>query len=1341
MNEIILEISAFGISLFCFVDCLRNRSALYLPPPKEWINRLRNPHFLYLSLLISLMVSALTSVIQAGIERYTSYKGMVLSYILMELYFIFHTALAFLFTMYIISVNGAAKDKGRSFYVPIVVPMIAAELLVIINPLTRLIFYISDEAVYTRGSFMWLLYVLTAFYVLFGIAFFIINRRRIPRFDRVAVFILMFIAALGIAIQGVFLVTVELFFEATAFLGFMLLFEDEEYRNKSGRKRRISRKIIVVIAMIFFAVAVMNINLIYHAGTDQTEKIGEAKTDNLKAELQQSISESERDILRYSMGLEQQINENDDPDALAKYIELQQDYYSEASDGVCFSVYAASDDWTIIPGFDFGEDYQATKRLWYTGAAANPGQPYISEPYIDADTGALCYTFSYMLSDGKTVAAMDYSLLTVQDIVSRMGNGEEQFAMIVTDEGVIVGCSDPDMQGENIRKSLPEYADVFERIKSSVTRRSFTEKINDKTRIIFSSGTSNGWILILAVDYGYFYADIINQMILLGAIDFLMVAVIIVFYMVSVNSQEKAENTLSATENFIVSLSDDLRNPLNEILRISASLKEKDAPPDAVKGIREAGTLLNEKMDNLFSYSKILKADVTEDAETYRKRHRKLSESSRFTRNGIIAILIVALAVGLTLGLIVTTRWGIIRITNEADRYDGEVTQWMQQKRTILGMFADVIAADPHVLDDYDGAVKWLDDIACNYDEMTVVYLANPYNKDHQIIMNNGWVPGPGFVVSAREWYIATMRSGVGFNISAPYYDAQTGIYCITFSRSVYTKDGRFVGVFGIDCLLDKIIDVLDDSYTDNSYAFMVDRYGTIINHPNKDYEISEENHVNIEDTEYADAYDKGGMFLMNDYDGKLVSCYCKKSSMSGFTVVVVQNWWSVYGTILAMGMAFILLIVISIVAVVAMINRFIRWQEDTNEKLVVAAETAVAGEKAKSRFLAQMSHEIRTPINAVLGMNEMILRESDDKTTLEYAANIRTAGKTLLGLINSILDFSKIEEGKMEIIPVRYDTSVMIENMVNSVSERAKDKGLELKVHVDPRLPSVLYGDDMRLTQVVVNLLTNAVKYTKTGSVELSVNGEDTDSGNILMRICVSDTGIGIKEEDIGRLFDSFTRLEETRNRNIEGTGLGMAIVNRLLEMMDSKLEVSSVYGEGSRFSFLIRQKIVDAEPIGDYSERAKQVIMGEDEDTYVYAPEAKLLVVDDNKMNIIVIKNLLKMNGITPDTAMSGAEALDMMSKNKYHIVMLDHMMPEMDGIETLQKAKEDGIIDENCKTIALTANAIVGAREEYLDAGFDDYLSKPVDVKELEGQLARFLPGSLVSYRKRYKHVYDK
>lgn len=430
------------------------------------------------------------------------------------------------------------------------------------------------------------------------------------------------------------------------------------------------------------------------------------------------------------------------------------------------------------------------------------------------------------------------------------------------------------------------------------------------------------------------------------------------------------------------------------------------------------------------------------------------------------------------------------------------------------------------------------------------------------------------------------------------------------------------------------------------------------------------------------------------------------------------DNWWFVLYILLILAIItvyFVWLIVGS------QINASLKMQrkEIENMKLKQTADAAVAAGEAKDRFLALMSHDIRTPINAILGMNEMIIRDSNEADVQNYAGDIKEAGNTLLALVNTILDFSKIEEGKMEIVPVNYESRKLFTSLIHAVGMRAQEKGLEFKIDIDKTIPKGLYGDDMRITQIISNLLTNAVKYTEKGFISLTAKVAEKDETTVALYIEVADSGIGIREEDMGKLFESFQRLDEERNRQIEGTGLGMSIVTSLLELMGSKLEVESEYGVGSKFSFVLRQTIVASEELGAEKNNAIAKPAG-----HVYAPSAKLLVVDDNEMNLKVAVNLLRINGIVPDTAVSGPLAIDLIKEKHYDIIYLDHMMPGMDGIETLNAIKENNLVDDSTKIIVLTANAIGGAREQYMKQGFDDYLSKPIEVDMLEMQLAKYL-----------------
>ncbi|MCR4762357.1 MAG: response regulator [Lachnospiraceae bacterium] len=412
-------------------------------------------------------------------------------------------------------------------------------------------------------------------------------------------------------------------------------------------------------------------------------------------------------------------------------------------------------------------------------------------------------------------------------------------------------------------------------------------------------------------------------------------------------------------------------------------------------------------------------------------------------------------------------------------------------------------------------------------------------------------------------------------------------------------------------------------------------------------------------------------------------------------------------------------------------LSRAVMKARESDELRKAKAEAEEAS-RAKGDFLANMSHEIRTPINAVLGMNEMILRETTDENILTYAENVRSSGHMLLGLINDILDFSKIEAGKIEIIPVEYDLSVVLYDLVTMVRARADDKGLTVNLDFDTDIPRQLFGDEVRIKQVLTNILTNAVKYTEKGSITFSVGYEQTEENQILLYVSVADTGIGIRPEDMGKLFSKFDRIEEKRNRHIEGTGLGMSITENLLELMGTTLQVESTYGKGSTFRFSLLQGVQGEEKLGDFEKTFRSRAQHEHYQESFTAPSAQVLAIDDNPMNLAVFNSLIKKTRVQTDNAASGDEGLALMAQKKYDLIFLDHMMPEKDGVETLHelKAQTDNPNRET-PVICLTANAVSGAREEYLQAGFDDYLTKPIDPAKLERMMRRFLPDEKITY----------
>lgn len=438
------------------------------------------------------------------------------------------------------------------------------------------------------------------------------------------------------------------------------------------------------------------------------------------------------------------------------------------------------------------------------------------------------------------------------------------------------------------------------------------------------------------------------------------------------------------------------------------------------------------------------------------------------------------------------------------------------------------------------------------------------------------------------------------------------------------------------------------------------------------------------------------------------------------------DRYYVVQEVVISLGIIFMSLIVAEIV------NSLITEQNhrllDALRKEKRSQQEAEAANMAKSSLLANMSHEIRTPINAILGMNEMILREEKDPAIRGYAGNIQASGNSLLSIVSDVLDISKIESGKLEIIPVDYEVNSLISDCCNMAAGRAKAKELELLVECADNVPMKLCGDETHIRQIIMNLLTNAVKYTEKGTVKLIVSGSFNDGGFVL-KVDVSDTGIGIAEENLPQLFTQFQRFDLQRNRNIEGTGLGLSIVKRLCDLMSGTITARSVLGSGSTFTVELPQKVVDSTPCGgvnlNYSAGAEHEYHHSFE-----APEAKILAVDDLPVNLLVIANLLKETRIKIDTAGSGRECLDKCSQQKYDLILMDHMMPEMDGVQTFEKLHGDKS-SPNFETpvIMLTANALAGMREQYMDVGFADYVSKPVRGAKLEEAIRRNLPESLI------------
>ena len=594
-----------------------------------------------------------------------------------------------------------------------------------------------------------------------------------------------------------------------------------------------------------------------------------------------------------------------------------------------------------------------------------------------------------------------------------------------------------------------------------------------------------------------------------------------------------------------------------------------------------------------------------------------------------------------------------------------------------------------------------------------------------------GWVPDADYVPQKRIWYTMAMDSKNNeVTLIPPYVDAQTGNIIVSVSKVL--NDGE--SVLALDITPYSIQDATEAmNLNGNGYGFIVDNNGLIVTHADsslrgasyleKTYAVAEQKELIQRIIETDDDY----FSMMIDGD----DCQVFRSEVrGGWNVVLVVKSQEMFQRVRTnlfrnITLSLVIFVLVTYFCTSSYFNRVkaARYAEEVKK----AKDEAEKANEAKSDFLANMSHEIRTPINAVMGMNEMILRESNDANVREYAGKAHNASRTLLALINDILDLSKIEAGKMAIVKDVYYLSSVLNNVVNMMRVKAEEKKLEFTVEVDENIPDELLGDETRISQVIINILNNAVKYTRDGSVCLKVEQISEGTDEITLKISVSDTGIGIREEDMGRLFGNFERLDQKANKNVEGTGLGLSITGKMVEMMNGRIEVESVYGEGSTFTVYIPQSVEGEGKIGNFEEKFKVYVksLNDYKETF-RAPDAHILVVDDNEMNLFVVEKLLKTTEIMVSCCDSGERCLELIRQRHYDVILLDHMMPELDGVETLKRMKE--MKHHLCKdtpVIALTANAIVGVREMYLADGFDDYLSKPIDANELEAMLRKHLP----------------
>ena len=1115
-------------------------------------------------------------------------------------------------------------------------------------------------------------------------------------------------------------------------------------KNQSKKRLVLS---VLLVAVFIALILIYNI-LLLNSINENIVSRGQSAAERAAVEFDDFLSDCSNAIIFAEYTLDNLIMSGSSGDEIQTFM-TQQTETMKHSIGQQTTVLYAYIDGKIYDGTGWvpDPDYVPESRPWYIKAMADKGSFVFCDPYVDARTGNVLMTISKTMSDGESVVALDVSMEYIQNVTKQQSENNINLTEMVLDSGAgVVAHSDERELGKNYHEESGSIGSVIAQELTSGTEQHFNFSFGNHGYIAYIVPIHGGWysVSVVATASEYIPLRVLFVISVLASV-FTITALIVI--MIRSGSREivagRLNSQLSSAADIYMSLSDiDLKNEtiiqikdtdpeyidqlipdheknVQKTFRTLMEMLPDNPTKQSAKDFIELGTL-NDRLKNVNNVSleymsfdnkwvrgrfvvSEREADgsvshvlwMLEDIDKEKKIRDKLTEKT----NKLTAQLSSAADIYISLCDLDVKDNSVTAIKNANPAIAKAVDACDHNMQEI---FFDIMRGLPEgptkqaAIDFCD--LSDIDEKLAETNTVTVEYLS----------YGNIWVRGR-YVVSERDrkgrithvlWMLENidaekrardrlsavaeklhnqMSSIANIYMSAYDFDLTND----TFSE-VRASNRQVTGIIGENRsnAQQTLYTVMDRMADDSSIAAVRE----FVDLSTLGERLNGTNTITIE------YFSKDGMWRR----GRFIESGRNENGELDHVLWVVED---------------------------------IDKEKKDREKLIDMSERAVAANEAKSAFLSNMSHEIRTPINAVLGMNEMVLRESSDPAVITYSESIRTAGTTLLGLINDILDFSKIEAGKMEIIPVDYDLATVLSDLVNMIQTRLDNKGLMLVTEFDKSMPHLLHGDEVRIKQVITNILTNAVKYTEKGSVTFSVTYEKIpdEPDSVMLKVAIKDTGIGIKQEDMAKLFSKFERIEEERNRTIEGTGLGMSITQSLLSMMNSRLEVDSIYGEGSTFGFSLKQDVRKWDELGDYAEAYKRSITSRKKYHEKFtAPDAHILVVDDTVMNLLVFTSLLKSTQVKIDTAESGDDGILLALKNKYDIIFLDHMMPHKDGIETLKELKAaESNPNRDTPMICLTANAISGAREQYLDAGFDDYLTKPIESAKLEEMICEYLP----------------
>ena len=1028
-------------------------------------------------------------------------------------------------------------------------------------------------------------------------------------------------------------------------------------------------------------------------------------------------------------------------DAFHRYLAESYDLLNQ--EGTIYDIYYTYSDNRMVCASDFVPDGSVDyvhDRDWFTEAAGT-GNLYFSTPYRDSDSGKPIITISkgvYRNNVLQGVLAGDIFVDVLVDIISEANVEKDSYAFLVDQHlGMIVHPNEA-YSFEDVPHGVMEiedapYADVVSKVRSGSSEMVYVTDYDGITRgIVVSRMENTGWYVGIATSKAEMPKD------MSGLIRWFTIAAVIAL-------------AISAAAAVLLAYVMDKRDTQEQ--KYAAHIK----------------TLENQLREE---------ANVVQQGGSKELTMRSTQKDEGKETTGRSKLLIPMLLIFLLMVFMVLYTSHVLNDVSIANLHEVgedrisssavELENYLESAKSSLWVTADTVDHMVRNGISTQAILRYLteetENQAQHFDENYTGFYGYVQGE---YLDGLGWTPPENFDPTRRDWYLAALKANGDATIVSPYVDAQTNSVIISISRML----SNGTDVISLDVMMDRIQQIVSEfQIKGKGYGFIMNRDGMVIAHRDEGMQ----GQFLTEDEEMLTMIDEINRVQNGEFEimahGKRHTVFVRKIADQWYAVIVVSNQ-ELYAEVwqqLAINVV-ISVVIFGLIAFFYLLghkneqNYSRRIEEMRAEEqrqayetkaLQLEKEAADQANRAKSSFLADMSHEIRTPINAVLGMNEIILREclqareSGDLSKQEeiivfnniisYASNIESAGSNLLSIINDILDFSKIESGKKDIVESEYRLSSVLNDVSNMIFFRAKDKGLDFRVDVDASIPDGLYGDEVRVRQVIVNVLNNAVKYTEKGSIQLRIyDDKEAHTGSeesVCLKISVTDTGIGIRKDDIAKLFTKFQRVDLNRNSTVEGTGLGLAITWSLLEMMGGNIQVESEYGVGSTFTITLPQRVVSKEPFGDFKSKfEKNMLEAKPYCEGLCAPNAHILVVDDTRMNLNVVVGLLKNTQIKIDTATGGEEAIKLAGKNAYDLILMDQRMPIMDGTEAFHRIREHrNSLNSETPVICLTADAIIGAKERYLAEGFTDYLTKPIDSQALGEMLIKYLPPKKVEIK---------